>query len=143
MNDRELADLIGELRDVSPKQPGPEVRTRLANAFRARQRKRKPLRYYLMPLAASFAIAAALFFARPYLTIRKSGMNNFDTRAFVALPYAQSGVPMEQAVIVRMTIPAATLTSMGMTLSLPPQQRVDTELLVGQDGVARAARILQ
>ena len=42
-----------------------------------------------------------------------------------------------------MTIPAATLTSMGMTLSLPPQQRVDTELLVGQDGVARAARILQ
>ena len=101
MNDRELADLIGELRDVSPKQPGPEVRTRLANAFRARQRKSKPLRYYLTPLAASLALFAALFFARPYLMVRKSSVGSFDTRTFVALPYAQSGVPMEQAVIVR------------------------------------------
>jgi hypothetical protein len=143
MNDRELADLLGELRDVSPKQPRPEVEAQLIAAFRVGHPKTRPLGYYFVPLAASLGIAAALFFARPYVMFHKSSGGDFDNHAFIALPYAQSGVPMEEAVIVRMTLPAATLTSMGMTTSLPPQQRVDTELLVGQDGVARAARILQ
>jgi hypothetical protein len=42
-----------------------------------------------------------------------------------------------------MNVPAGTLISMGMSLPLPPQENVDAELLVGQDGVARAVRILQ
>jgi hypothetical protein len=60
------------------------------------------------------------------------------------LPYAQSDVPMEQAVIVRIKISASELGAIGMPLSgVPRGGNVSADLLVGQDGVARAVRLVE
>jgi hypothetical protein len=62
---------------------------------------------------------------------------------FIALPYAQSDVPLEQPVIVRVQIPASQLGGMGMPLGhLAAEEKVNADLLVGQDGIARAVRVV-
>ena len=60
---------------------------------------------------------------------------------FIALPYAQSDVPMEQAVVVRVTLRPNDLETLG----LPPallvgRSQVHAFFLLGQDGMARAVR---
>ncbi len=63
---------------------------------------------------------------------------------FVALPYAQSDVPMEQAFIVRVNLQPADIAALG----LPSSWRIGTrrrraDLLIGQDGIARAVRFTE
>jgi hypothetical protein len=63
---------------------------------------------------------------------------------FIALPYAQSEVPLEQPVIVRVQIPVSELSGMGMPFaSVTARENVDADLLVGQDGVARGVRLVE
>ena len=63
---------------------------------------------------------------------------------FIALPYAQSEVPLEQPVIVRVHIPVSELGVMGVPFApATGGERIKADLLVGQDGVARAVRLVQ
>jgi len=63
---------------------------------------------------------------------------------FIALPYSQSEVPLEQPVIVRVRIPVSELGAMGVrSASMSAGESVNADLLVGQDGVARAVRLVQ
>lgn len=145
MIDDDFNDLVRTLKRVSPKQAGPEVEAELIAAFRAIHSQPKPIRPIWKTMAAALAIGALLYFAwshRP-VTPHRHSPAVVEEAAFFALPYAESGVPLEQSVIVRMRIPASTLVSLGMRLSVPPEKSVNAELLVGQDGVARAVRIVQ
>lgn len=143
MTEHELTKLIRNLKEFSPRQAGPLVEVQLVAAFRERHPKRMPAWRHWRQVAASLVAGGLLFFAWSHWRATKPPRVDSETTGFIALPYSQSGVPMEQAVIVRMSIPAATLTSMGMRLPLAPEKNVNAELLVGQDGVARAVRILR
>jgi hypothetical protein len=143
MSEQELTKLIRNLKEVSPKQAGPLVEAQLIAAFRERHPTKIPLARHWRQVAASLVAGGLLFFAWSHWRVTKPPAVDSETAGFIALPYSQSGVPMEQPVIVRINVPASTLTSMGISLPLPPQENVDAELLVGQDGVARAVRIVQ
>ncbi|HEX4808613.1 MAG TPA: hypothetical protein VH325_06780 [Bryobacteraceae bacterium] len=145
MTEHQLNELMRNLKHASHREAGQEVEAELIAAFRARHSQNKRLRFSWKQLAASLAIGALLYFAwshRP-VTPHPHSPAVVEEAAFFALPYAESGVPLEQSVIVRMRIPASTLVSLGMRLSVPPEKSVNAELLVGQDGVARAVRIVQ
>jgi hypothetical protein len=145
MSEHELTELIRNLKEVAPRQAGPLIEAQLIAAFREHHPKKISIQRYWRQVAASVVAAAGLFFAWSHWRVTKPPAPAAVSEAaeFIALPYSQSGVPMEQPVIVRMSVSAGTLTSMGVSLPLPPQESVDAELLVGQDGVARAVRILQ
>ena len=63
------------------------------------------------------------------------------------LPLAYSGVPATNAQLVRLEVPRAALASFGLapieTLAAPLSDTVPADVLVGEDGLARAIRFVR
>ncbi len=143
-----LKDLMSALRKVLPQAASAETEQRLIAAFR--NRRKNVRRAWSWAGAAAACLILALTWvanrhSRP-VAVAAGGPARYATiePGFVALPYAESDVPMEQAVIVRMKLRPSELGSLGV----PVAQRklsgpINAELLVGQDGVARAVRVIE
>jgi hypothetical protein len=70
---------------------------------------------------------------------RQPGEKN---RPFVTIPYTVPLSPLERATVVRMQIPVAALIAAGYNVqSLDPGAAVEADVLVSQDGRARAIRL--
>lgn len=98
--------------------------------------------------AACLALAIGWLWARQSAPVETTSATNESYYApppgFVALPYAQSGVPLEQAVIVRVQLHSGELRMLGMPAPVARAgERMSADLLVGQDGIARAVRLVQ
>ena len=143
----DISDAMRALAEAAPQQAREAVQEELLVRFRKRHNARR-LRGYLAAVAGLVAILVSLYFAR------SPGRNASPTvsRAtapdvpsdFIALPYAQSGVPVEQQVIVRVNIPVSELDGLGVTFRpANTRQTVSADLLIAQDGVARAVRFVQ
>lgn len=61
---------------------------------------------------------------------------------FVMVPGAAGLPPMESGSLVRMDVPVSMLPSLGVTPPPNPGARVRADLIVGQDGLARAVRLV-
>lgn len=134
-------DLRHALRQLSaslPQAPDPSSQARLRAAFRAR-RKRIVWRWSALAAAAclSTACLAWLFATAPQppassasQIVHTSVVDPASMAGFVALPYGQSDVPLEDATVVLVQVRSGHAT-------------VNAELLVGQDGIARAVRLAQ
>jgi hypothetical protein len=145
--DEELQDRLRRLASAGPQEASTSVEQELRARFRAR-RKQKPMWSYMAEVAAVLLAAGGLFLALTHSrsTDRSNAIASSVNHAsgFIALPYAQSGVPVEQAVIVRVKISVSELGVMGLPLAAAPRAReVSADLLVGQDGVARAVRLVE
>lgn len=121
-DDTGLSDSFRRLREVSPQFASEIVEERLRRGFRRRGQRQSSYWVVAVVLAASLS----WFFSRRAVqpvpaipTVAESG--------FVALPYGQSDVPLEDATILRVQVQSAS-------------GAVTADLLVGQDGVARAVR---
>jgi hypothetical protein len=141
-----VKDCLRALAEAVQQGAGPSVQQRLLVRFRERrdnQRRRK----YLAGIAASLMVAAGLYLAVLQHRNAIQGIShNEDNQAsgFISLPYAQSGVPLEQPVIVRVDIPVSELGMMGVrVIPSSVKERVRADLLIGQDGVARAVRVVE
>jgi hypothetical protein len=147
------------LGEVSEPGPSAELEARLLAAFRAEVRKRKRNRSIVGVAAALVFMASALLLSREFRGVkthetagrvyrpaaRLSAPPVFDPSEFVALPYAQSDIPLEGAIVVRVDIPASQIgfvTHQAGSLE-EGRRTVEAELLVGQDGVPRAVRVLK
>jgi hypothetical protein len=63
------------------------------------------------------------------------------TQPFVPIPYTVPLAPEEPATVVRARIPVSALISVGFRVgTLPPSATVEADVLVSQDGRARAIR---
>ncbi|MDQ2777561.1 MAG: hypothetical protein M3Y57_22000 [Acidobacteriota bacterium] len=145
-HDHDLRDGFRALAEVTPRTAGPSVQHELLVRFRER-RHNKRRRAYIAGIAASVAMAVGSYIAlshngggvqsvRPAVDDQLSG--------FITLPYAQSGVPLEQPVIVRVDIPVSELGLMGLAVTpAGAKDNVRADVLVGQDGVARAVRLVE
>ncbi len=153
----EFDELNTGLREVAEPEPDSELERRLLAAFRAHHGRRNRRKLFLAEACGLLALVLATVWLQDHRhAISRSslltpaagrGGQASDTNAsteFVVLPYGQSGVPMGDAIVMRVQLPASELSTLGIPVS-PSQsaQRVNADLLIGQDGVARAARVIE
>lgn len=141
----ELQEQLRALSEEMPREAGSAVEQRLLAHFRDRRRRKFHFRAYLAAAACAALIGGLYFGSRRVQKLSPAPEErSSQTVGFIALPYAQSGVPFEQGVIVRVDIPASEFGAMGApVIARPGQTRVKADLLVGQDGVPRAVRFVQ
>lgn len=155
MSGDELTQQLREMARAIPHEPSAEVERRLLAAFRARQRRRRGGAWLVvMQVAACLTLIVGLKLAISKVEVvaqqvRRQQVSNSevgsiadDLAGFVALPYAQSGVPMGEGIVVRVTAPASQLSLMGVPFVSTTNGPVRADLLIGQDGVARAVRFV-
>jgi hypothetical protein len=142
----DIRDCLRALAEALPQDASPAVEQRLLSGFRERQ-ENKRARTFLAGMAAAAAMAAGLYlmlWRSQSHTPSVAATEDDQTFGFIALPYAQSGVPLEQPVIVRVNIAVSELDAMGAPFTpTGGKERVRADLLVGQDGVARAVRLVE
>jgi hypothetical protein len=142
-----VKDCLRALAEAVQQGAGPSVQQRLLVRFRERRDNQRRRRKYLAGIAASLMVAAGLYLAalQHQKAIQGVSLNEDNqTSGFITLPYAQSGVPLEQPVIVRVDIPVSELGMMGVRVTPSSvKERVRADLLIGQDGVARAVRVVE
>lgn len=146
MNEEEqLRVRLRALAKAVPQHASPVLEDRLRVAFRTRVNQRRWS--YVARVAAVAVIAAGLYLA---WTHKRSSDQEAAVNApvhhrsgFIALPYAESNVPLEQPVIVRVQVPVSQLGGMGIPFAhVAGEEKVNADLLVGQDGIARAVRLV-
>ncbi len=122
-----------------PLSASPGTAALVLGAFRAHHDRR---RRRLVAILASIAATLVFVFVAAKL-LRPTPVPNTAQAHFIALPYGESGVPLEQGVVIRLDLPSADLVQFGVPPSLRPKsERVHAEFLIGQDGMARAVRFL-
>lgn len=147
----QLQDRFRKLARAVPQNASPALEERLRAAFRVRVSHRRRRWGYVATVAALAVLAASLYLVWSARTHKKgsdqqtAGIAPGRQRSeFIALPYAQSEVPLEQPVIVRVQIPVSELGVMGMPVAhATAGESVNADLLVGQDGIARAVRLVE
>jgi hypothetical protein len=155
------ADLAAALRELARDrtEPSPDVEARVLAAFdRARedrQRRSRGVQPVWIAIAASLVAAVGLALLA-LLPVRGSdrtrtqtaGPGNQQARGvttasgFITLPDAIALPPLESGQLVRTDLPVSLLPSLGIA---PPASDVNTvkaDFLVGQDGFARAVRLI-
>lgn len=145
--DNDISDALRALAEAGPQQASPSVQQKLLLRFRKRRNARR-LRAYVIGVAGLLMLMIGLYRApwhKPSPSPRVSSAAGLDIPSgFIALPYAQSGVPVEQAVIVRVNIRVSELDGLGVTFApATTHQSVSADLLIAQDGVARAVRFVK
>jgi hypothetical protein len=73
---------------------------------------------------------------------KPGGKSALGVSGFVALPAAVGLPDFESGVIVRMELPVAALPSYGIEVVPDSKVPVEADLLIGQDGQARAIRLV-
>jgi len=155
--DEQRNRLIGALRDIAREdaavslQPGAALFAEFRAGYRARRRSGAA---HAIGLAMA-ALLAALIGTSMWLAVRRPA-NVSDPRltstplgevttAFLPLPYG--AVPYTSAQIVRLAVPRASMIPFGLiTADAAPYietQTVVADVLVGEDGLARAVRFVR
>ena len=148
-----LAEQLEQLAKCSPQGPDTNVEHRLLGEFREHHRRRRRKWTYISRLAAVLVAAFALLFllmrntrhAAPSST--RNAVQQLDPATlpgFVALPYGESGVPLGESVVMRVEMRASDLSALGVSVpAVNARQQIGADVLIGQDGVARAVRFHQ
>lgn len=136
----DLQRVLKRLAESASAPAMPAVEQKLLAAVRTRRRERR------RRVWAAAAMAAACFLVALVWSLRSARQPAPAVQpgyaGFVALPYAQTEVPLEQAVIVRVNVQPADLERLGLPAAmLTGKQNIQADLLIGQDGVARAVRL--
>jgi hypothetical protein len=152
MNDRLSSALNRLAAESAAAEPPPEVQAALLVEFDVefdRERRRKTRSWILAAGAIAASIITILILEyRPLLrrqphTIYVSGEVRQFEEPFVPIPYIAPPAPYERIEVVRMELPVAALIAAGLPVrTADPGARVEADVLVGQDGRARAVRLI-
>lgn len=140
--DIDLINKMRQLTSVLPHEASPRVEQRLSAAFRARHPRKAHRWMYAVAACALLLLGLSFLYQRNVAPPRADF--TYTAPGFIALPYSQSGVPIESAVVIRVAILPSELASMGVAVpAAASTARVKADVLVGQDGVARAVRLVE
>jgi hypothetical protein len=150
--DRDLLAALRRLADeavVPPPDPSREAALLVAFDAARRQRRSPPARAAYRWVAAALAAAAALLIAvgigrAPQRHTRPGVLPSHPVAVgeFVPWPGARDLPPLESGELLRVDLPVSMLPALGM---VPPATRrtvVKADVIVGQDGLARAVRLV-
>jgi hypothetical protein len=142
--------LIATLRAIADEDsavgPSPDIEFNLRSAVRAIAKGRTRRRYAVALVVAATLLIAILL---PGERTAPSPPPQRSTPVEVAtefLPLMYGGVPMSESRIVRLEVPQTVLVTFGLsTVDMAPSssETVLAEVVVGEDGLARAVRFVQ
>lgn len=102
-------------------------------------------RRWVIPLgavAAAVVLVASITW-RPAV-VEPPNVAPTQEQPFVAIPYVAPLAPYERAEVVRMQLPVSALLAAGLAVGMvDPGAQVMADVLVGQDGRARALRLVE
>ena len=135
----DLVDSLRRLASAQPREASPQIERNLVAAFRARQPRKVAV--WIYAAAACVILALGLtFMKKPPTPV----VYAYDAPGFIALPYSQSGVPLESVVVIRVQMRPSELSSMGVAVpAAASTAKLTADIMVGQDGVARAVRLVE
>jgi len=138
----DLIDKMRQLASALPREASPQVKERVAAAFRARHPRKAPVWFYAAAAVALLALGLSFIHKRQPASPPAAVV--YNAPGFIALPYSQSGVPTESVVVIRVQVTPSQLSSMGVAVpAAASTARLQADVLVGQDGVARAVRLVE
>jgi hypothetical protein len=161
--ERHLADALRRLNVAAVVPPVDAVReAALMQAFdAAARRSATPSRrqYWYMAALATAAVWLIAFSLTPAPTGRRGSLPGGSARPgpgpstargveleppseFVLVPGAAALPPMESGTLVRIDLPVSVLPSYGVTPPAGRSTTVTTDVIVGQDGLPRAMRVV-
>jgi hypothetical protein len=121
----------------------PHVEQAVMAAFGAHQRRRRvsAIRWLSVAAALVVMITAALVISRPQPppAVAASPAAN-DLSGFLPVPYRAA--PIENGYIVRVQMPRSALVSLGMPVPAGEREVVQADLLLADDGLAQAVRLV-
>lgn len=158
MNDdhQELLEGLRALATDGPREAPGHVEEQLQTAFRRQRRRRKLVTWVPPSLAIAAAAAIALLMWNHYEKPQPAPAIAVTTNApapvmeeeayasFYPLPEAEALPALENAMVIRVQLPASSLRSMGVPVGEDrANAAVQAELLLGQDGLARGVRLAE
>ena len=150
-DERELLEGMHALASEGPRQAPREVEARLLAEFRKQSRLRRARAWLSAASIAGIAAAiAVLIWIGPFgpksvaLAPDTTALFDETTAGFYPLPDADGLPPVESAMVVRVQMPMASLELIGFPINQDRvADRVEAEVLLGQDGLARAVRLVE
>ena len=150
-DERELLEGLHALASEGPVQAPKEVEARLLAEFRRRSRLRRARAWMsAASIGAIAATVAVLIWIGPFTTkpstLQQDATVLADETAsgFYPLPDADALPPVESALVVRVQLPMASLELIGFPITQDSaSERVEADVLLGQDGLARGVRLVQ
>ena len=137
----DLAFAFRRLAEISRQHAGPQAEETLRRKFRARVRRQ---RLYLGSAAAILALIAGYFTAnQTHKTIRPEPDAAQVLAGFMPLPYAGSGAPLGETVILRVDLPVESVEINSAGSAAERTRFVPADLMIGEDGIPRAVRFAQ
>lgn len=142
--DPQLADVLQRLRTSVPVPPVDRARERaLLQAFD--NRVAAPVVTRRVPIALASALAGAVvaiaITARPAAPVRPSPPDQ-AVADFISWPGAEAYPTLESASVVRVQLPAELIVALGLASPAVSDSTMAADLLVGQDGLTRAVRLV-
>jgi hypothetical protein len=149
----ELLDALRALAAEGPTEAPPQVEERLKREFH-RLNRRRNLITWAPALSAVAAVAIALLLwmhrdqAKPPAAVAiqatAPAIEDESDASFYPLPEAEVLPAVESAMVVRVQLPVSSLQLMGVPISNERAgASVEADLLLGQDGLARAVRLVE
>jgi len=147
----EIVDALARLREsveVPPIDPARESALLAAfDAHRARPRRSR------FPVWAAAAALILITVSLNWLVVRRepsatvvSVVNadpTIDLAGFVSWPGASAWPPFESGSLIRVDLPVSMLPTLGLSAPASATGLVPADIVVGQDGLARAVRLVQ
>ena len=141
-SERKLNQLLRTVSETGPQEAPTHVEQTLRLAFRQRQSKRRNTRWAAIAIAAGVSALAVVRFSP--LVPAPPVASSQDTSEFTALSGADTATPLEHATIVRVQLPLSSFRDIGLAINEQnAAERVQADVLLGQDGLARAVRFVQ
>jgi hypothetical protein len=150
--DRSVVDALARLKQRVIVPPIDADRERaLAAAFDAhRARPRRAIGQFGRLSWVATAVLVVVVAALNWVVVRRSPQSaivepptGVDLTGFVAWPGSSAWPPFESGSIVRVEVPAAALPSRGEAAPAAFAQMVPADVVVGQEGLARAIRLVR
>jgi hypothetical protein len=149
-DERELLEGLRALSSDGPRQAPAHVEDQLLTEFRRRSRLRRA-RVWISAasVGAVAATIAVLLWIGPLASKHAASPADApplteETAGFYPLPDAEALPPVESAMVVRVQMPMASLELIGFPINQDrASDRVEAEVLLGQDGLARGVRLVE